>query len=259
MAHSVLVVAEEDTERLTFSIAGDRRFEIAGEATSGHEALTLIETISFDVAVIDLRLVEIGGYEVLRAASQRRPRASVIAISPTGRLDRVAAILRAGAKASIHLSAVEQDLPLALDACLRGERFISSCQTSWIRTFTSLALRRLRVETDAGEALASEILTPREQDALILTAMRLTAEEVAALLGIEKRAVEDLRCRTIRKLELSTNDDLVHFFSDHGHRSLPVGDTGDAAARRALLRPNEWRSGSPGMSRLAARAAATSS
>lgn len=75
MTHEALTLVIADDERparrfLTGLLKACRDVELLGEATSGAEALTLIETHRPQLALLDLQMPEIGGLEVARRLPQ---------------------------------------------------------------------------------------------------------------------------------------------------------------------------------------------
>jgi len=55
--------------------------EVVGEASQGDEAITLIETLQPDVALLDVRMPKTDGLQATRIIKNRRPRIRVVLIS----------------------------------------------------------------------------------------------------------------------------------------------------------------------------------
>ncbi|MCL2176958.1 MAG: sporulation transcription factor Spo0A [Firmicutes bacterium] len=82
-----VLIVEDDIQTLNSIIeflSNDERFEICGQAQNGTEAIALIDTINFDVCLVDIVLPEIDGYGVLEYAKKVKPEAKVIMLSELG-------------------------------------------------------------------------------------------------------------------------------------------------------------------------------
>jgi len=67
-----------DDERLARSklarlLAEDGRYELAGEASDGFEALEKIDALTPDLVILDVQMPGLGGFEVLEAVGERPP------------------------------------------------------------------------------------------------------------------------------------------------------------------------------------------
>ncbi len=91
----VLVVEDSPVvaEHLRRIIAADPRFEVAGIAPTGEEALTMLERLSPDVISMDIHLPGMQGFEVTRRIMARQPTPIVIVSSV--RADDVPVSMRA--------------------------------------------------------------------------------------------------------------------------------------------------------------------
>ena len=100
------------------------------------------------------------------------------------------------------------ELVLALRAALRGRTFISP----------DLAGELLRTSTQAPEARANPVaaMTPRQREVLQLFAEGKSAKEIASILGLSARTVEDHKYRMMESLGIGNSAELVHFAFKHG-------------------------------------------
>jgi len=91
------------TRILLANALGTLGFEVVAVAKNGREALEMFAQYSPDIALIDLKLDEIGGIDVVRALTKANPSAAVAMLMPENMDDPdvIVEAVRAGAKAYI--------------------------------------------------------------------------------------------------------------------------------------------------------------
>ena len=97
MTHHILVVDDENTLRHFLRLTlQDQGYQVT-DAADGQTALRLINTNTFDVALIDLRLTDMDGLDIVRKLRQVAPQTSVIILTAYASLDSSIEALRQGA------------------------------------------------------------------------------------------------------------------------------------------------------------------
>jgi DNA-binding response OmpR family regulator len=97
MTGRVLVVDDEKTLRHFLRLnLQEQGYEVA-EAADGQTALNFIEQERFDVALVDLRLTDMDGLDIVRRLRQLTPTTSVIILTAYATLDSAIEALRQGA------------------------------------------------------------------------------------------------------------------------------------------------------------------
>lgn len=97
MTHQVLVVDDENTLRHFLRLNLQEQGYQVTEAADGQSALSLIDQNSFDVALVDLRLTDMDGLDIVRHLRQVSPKTSVIILTAYATLDSSIEALRQGA------------------------------------------------------------------------------------------------------------------------------------------------------------------
>jgi DNA-binding NtrC family response regulator len=94
---SILVIDDERNIRsLIGRVLGEDRIEVHSAAT-GKEGLDLADEVSPDVVLLDLRLPDIDGIQVLRELRTRHPQVGVIIITAFGQVETAVAAMKSGA------------------------------------------------------------------------------------------------------------------------------------------------------------------
>jgi DNA-binding response OmpR family regulator len=97
MTHQVLIVDDEKTLRHFLRLNLQEHGYQATEAPDGKTALRLIDQQRFEVALVDLRLTDRDGLEIVRRLRQVAPKTSVIILTAYATADSAIEALRQGA------------------------------------------------------------------------------------------------------------------------------------------------------------------
>jgi DNA-binding NtrC family response regulator len=95
--HTVLIVDDEPNIQVTLSRALTMEGYLAETASGGLEALEKIAALPVDVVVMDVRMPDLDGLEVLRRARQARPDLPVVIMSGHGSIEAVRQAFKLGA------------------------------------------------------------------------------------------------------------------------------------------------------------------
>ena len=144
------------------------------------------------------------GLQAAREITQRKPEVRVLMLSMHDNEQYLFEAIRAGASGYVLKSAVDRDLVEACRAAMRGEPFL---YPGGVRALMREYLDRAR----AGDALHSEVLTPREEEIVKLVAEAHTNDEIAEMLVISKKTVERHRANILEKLGMRDRVELTRY------------------------------------------------
>ena len=94
---SVLIVDDEEVVRLSHARVLSNPWCQVETASNGREALQALERRSFDVVLLDLRMPEMGGLDVLRVIKERWPDSEVVVITGYASIETAKEAVRLGA------------------------------------------------------------------------------------------------------------------------------------------------------------------
>jgi DNA-binding NarL/FixJ family response regulator len=100
-------------------------FQIVGEASDGLQAVQKSEELQPDLVLLDIGLPRLNGIEAECRISRLVPAAKILFVSMSNDADIVTAALSNGAKGFVRKENAQTDLLAAIEAALRGERFVS--------------------------------------------------------------------------------------------------------------------------------------
>jgi DNA-binding NarL/FixJ family response regulator len=124
----VLVVDDFEPFRGLLCSTLQNKLEIRNivEASDGVEAIDLAKTLQPDLILLDIGLPTLDGIEVARRIRELVPRSRILFVSQESSLDVVQAAFSAGASGYVVKIDVGSELPTAVKAVLRGEKFVGS-------------------------------------------------------------------------------------------------------------------------------------
>ena len=99
---------------------------VIGEVQDGLEAVEQALALQPDLILLDIGLPGLNGIEAARRIRKFAPNTSIIFLTQESSPEIVHEALNLGAGAFVSKSRCLKDLPAAIEAVLRGERFVSS-------------------------------------------------------------------------------------------------------------------------------------
>jgi DNA-binding NarL/FixJ family response regulator len=95
---------------------------VVGEASDGRQAVDEFFRLRPDLILLDLRMPQLNGIEVIRAILGKDPRASIVALSTYGGDEDIHRALQAGAKAYLLKDTTRDQLRDCIRAVAAGSR-----------------------------------------------------------------------------------------------------------------------------------------
>ena len=181
-------------------IEGHRGWMVVGEATTAAEGAAKAKKLKTDVILLDLGLPDVSGVEAINIIRRVRPEAQILVLTMHLSGGLASQVLAQGARGLVLKSDATSDLVHAVEALERGNSFVSPA-------VMELVLQGL---AESGKP-PSNNLTPRERQILKLLAEGKANKVVATTLGLSIKTVEAHRANLMRKLDLRSLSDLIHF------------------------------------------------
>jgi DNA-binding NarL/FixJ family response regulator len=175
---------------------------LAGYARTGREAVTLAAQTQPDVVVLDLRLPDMLGPEVVRSIHHGAPNARIILFTAYPDHAAVDPALAAGANAVVLKDADRADLVDVIRRVAAGEKFGSARAGEASHRF--------------ADKLRRSALTRREYDILRLISMGQTNPEIADTLGLSRNTVKTYVQSALNKLGARNRIEALNRLSELG-------------------------------------------
>ena len=174
--------------------------EVVAEAGDGREARDRAIAERPDLAILDVKMPGMGGLEATRAIRESAPEVSVLMLSMHDEDRYLFEALKAGASGYVLKAQADTDLLAAIRAVERGEPFL-----------TPEAQRTLIKDVLERGSSGEEDLTPREEQIVKLVAEAHTTKQIAEVLHLSEKTVENHRANAMRKLGMRDRVELVRY------------------------------------------------
>jgi DNA-binding NarL/FixJ family response regulator len=171
---------------LTSMLSAQPGMEVLGAASSGEEALGLIQRLQPNILLLDLRMPGMDGIGVLNALKQFDTPPRVLVLTSFEKEEDIYRAIRAGAHGYLLKDSTKDEMIAAVRAVVDGKRYIPR------HIAARLADRMMRSD-----------LTTRELQILELLAHGSTNKEIAAALQISDNTVRNHVNNIMEKLQVS--------------------------------------------------------
>lgn len=184
--------------------------EVAGEASDGLEALSMIKRILPDLLILDLSMPRLDGISVLKDAKKQFGNMKILVLSIHESDQYVLEAFEAGADGYCIKDARREELFMAIDSVLEGKTYISPGIADNVMEGYLESRKKLKATS------TWETITQREREVLKLLAEGHMNKEIADFLNISVKTVEKHRANIMKKLDLHNAPALTAFAIEKG-------------------------------------------
>ena len=177
-------------------------WEVAGEATTGREAVDAAKRLRPDIVVMDLSLPELNGLDAARQILKDSPGTEVLVLTMHHSEELARNALQAGARGYVLKSDADENLIAAVESLRQHKPFLTSAVTEFVLD------DYIRHGDDTPRYPE---ITHREREVIQLLAEGRSNKESAVALGVSVKTIEAHRANIMRKLHLRSASDLVRY------------------------------------------------
>jgi DNA-binding NarL/FixJ family response regulator len=178
-------------------LAAQPDISVVGDAANGRDAVRLVNSLTPDVVLMDVRMPELNGLDATREILSRDTTTKVLMLTTFDIDDYVYAALRAGASGFLLKDAPADELVRAVRVVAAGDALLAPSIT---RRMIADLVRRHAAPRRSSSELAR--LTPRETEVLELLARGMSNAEIAASLFVSEETVKTHVGKVFSKLGL---------------------------------------------------------
>ena len=205
-----VLVADDHTivrQGLIGILAGNPEMEVVAEASDGYEAAEKAIKTKPDVAVLDVSMPHLSGLEAARRIREALPATRILVLTMHDDEEYVLKMVRAGASGYLLKDSAGSELIAGIRALKAGKVY-----------FGPHASRALADAYQSDRPLPAdpyERLTDREREVFQLVVEGKTNAQIADMLCISPKTVDNHRTRLMEKLGVHGTADLVRFAAKH--------------------------------------------
>jgi len=177
--------------------------EVVGEAVDGQEAVDLALRLNPDVALMDISMPILKGFDAVRRIRKARPSLKVLILTVYDDEDLVGRCLDAGAAGYVLKDSPPLQLVYAIQRVHQGEQYMSP------RVLTAVVREYLSHPATFKEGY--EMLSDREREILVLLAEGHTLKDIASQLNLSVKTVDAHKYNLMRKLDLHDRVELIRY------------------------------------------------
>ena len=162
---------------------------VAGEAHTGAEALQMIEALKPNVVLLDMKLPDMNGIEIIKKAYKAGTNARILGLSSYNDREFISELLTFGASGYL----LKDEVPEEIINAVRG---VAGGESGWVSRKVAALLSQILVREQEG----GTDLTSRELEVLSLVVDGKTNNQIGLSLGISAKTVEKHLHAIFRKM-----------------------------------------------------------
>ena len=175
------------------------------EAGTGDEVLSAIRTSRCNLLILDINMPGRTGVDVLREVKGLCPGIPVLMLSVQPEDQYAVRCLKAGASGYLNKDSAEEELVRAVRKVISGGRYVSAQLSEKLASnLQKPALKNLH-----------DLLSDRELEVLRMIASGGSLTDIAEALHVSVKTVSTYRSRSLLKMQMQTNADLVRYALEH--------------------------------------------
>jgi DNA-binding NarL/FixJ family response regulator len=203
MSNTIRVVLADDhvfvRDGIKSLLENEANIEVAGEATDGLEALKIVETAKPDLLILDIRMPNMTGIEVVEKLRSQNNTVKIVMLSMHESEEYVLKSIKAGADGYLLKGSSKEEFLKAVHTVANGGKYFSG-------DISSILIGQLSNPSGAVETKQpldeEQLITKREKEILKLLLSGKGNKEIAEALDISKRTAEVHRFNLMKKLKV---------------------------------------------------------
>jgi DNA-binding NarL/FixJ family response regulator len=187
--------------------------KVVAQVGDGLELISVLQQIPADIVILDITMPNLSGIEALKKIKQLFPHLKVLMLTMHKSQELIQLVIAAGTDGYLLKEDAPQELISAIRSLRDGHTYISRL------LFPLFEEHCIRSHRDGYTAPEAESLTCREIEIVKLIAEGRSSKEIANILCLSYRTIQNHRTRIMRKLSIKKSIDLVRYAINRGFMS----------------------------------------
>ena len=183
------------------AILRDTPYRIVGKALDGLAVLNMVDSLRPDILILDERMPQMSGVEVLRRLSEQERAVPTVMLTGDIGGQRLIEALSLGVQGIVLKESAQDQLLTCLDEVVRGGR--------WIEPSLLHEALDLKMRPDGGDRTILATLSPREKTIAELVSRGLRNREIAMQLSLTEGTVKVYLHRIYERLGVASRTELA--------------------------------------------------
>lgn len=201
------VLVREGIKKIIEAIPG---LQVVGEVGDGLELLQFLKGLKVDMVILDITMPSLPGIEATREIKKAYPAVKVLILTMHKKKEYLNNAIAAGVDGYLLKEDAPKELLTAMDTIREGMIYVSPLLSSDLANLYFQSHRQ-----NAAEPAAP--LSQREIEIIKLIAEGKSSKEIAEILFLSFRTIQNHRTKIMRKLNLKKNTDLVRYAIRKGY------------------------------------------
>ncbi|PTS96932.1 DNA-binding response regulator [Flavobacterium sp. HMWF030] len=203
MSNNIRVVLADDhvfvRDGIKSLLENEANIEVVGEAIDGADALEVVATSKPDLLIVDIRMPNLTGIEVVEKLRNENNAVKIIMLSMHESEEYVLKSIKAGADGYLLKGSSKEEFLKALHTVAAGGKYFSGDISSILISQLTNTSASVEPKQNLGEEM---MITKREKEILTLLLSGKGNKEIAEALEISKRTAEVHRFNLMKKLKV---------------------------------------------------------
>ena len=195
------VLVREGIKKIIEAIPG---LQVVGEVGDGPELLAWLQDLVVDMVILDITLPSLSGIEATREIKKLYPGVKVLILTMHKKKEYLNNAIAAGVDGYLLKEDAPKELLKAIDNIRQGLIYVSPLLSSDLASLYVQSRHRDDTEPAAP-------LSPREIEIIKMIAEGKSSKEIAQILFLSFRTIQNHRTKIMKKLNLKKNTDLVKY------------------------------------------------
>ncbi|MCS7076395.1 MAG: response regulator transcription factor [Bacteroidia bacterium] len=173
------------------------------ECSNGKESIDLLSQNKIDIILLDVDMPQVDGFSVCRYIKENNLITRVIFLTMHKDITVFQTAMELGADAFLIKDNTAEEIILCLERVKRGQKYVSQQLNDYQNEYQQLSQRKRRIKSLVEE------LTQTERRTLKLVSQNYSCKEIADILFVTPKSVENYRSRICKKLGLETGNNAL--------------------------------------------------